>query len=105
MIARKLIAGLLYLIFTTLAIAYLYGTVKEFFEGRTSYSLSVEDVTVFDLPALTVCLAAKNASYRLIYGKDTLFTANIFEQQEESMDLFENKAVKTKIGIELHLHK
>ena len=103
MLAKKLIGRLLYLIFTMLAIAFLFKTFQEFLQGRTGYSVSNEDVTVLDLPALILCLIAKNTSHRLIYGKDTSLTAKIFELQDESIDLIENKTVKTMTGIELHL--
>ena len=103
MLAKKVIGRMLYLIFTILAIAFLFKTFQEFLQGRTGYSVSNEDVTVLDLPAMIFCLIAKNTSHRLIYGKDTSLTAKIFELQDESIDLMENKAVKTMTGIELHL--
>ena len=91
MLAKKVIGRILYLIFTILAIVFLFKTFQEFLQGRTSYSVSNEDVTVLDLPAMIFCLIAKNTSHRLIYGKDTSLTAKIFELQDESIHLMENK--------------
>ena len=79
MLAKKVIGRMLHLIFTILALAFLFKTFLEFLQGRTSYSVSNEDVTVLDLPAM--CLIAKNTSHRLIYGKDTSLTAKIFGQR------------------------
>ena len=101
---------LLYISLLVGALIFCWQNITEYLEGNTSFSDSLEAITLSDWPTLVICLPTgiiadyfgANGQYAL-YGKSFFIDATVFENETKTVTLLENKAVKTQLGLELKL--
>ena len=101
---------LLYIGLLVGALIFCWQNITEYLEGDTSFSDSLEAISLSDWPTLVICLPTgiisdyfgANGQYAL-YGKSFFIDATVFENETKTVTLLENKAVKTQLGLELQL--
>ena len=106
------------LIYTSLllsAIAFSAISIQDYIKERKGYSVSQEDLSPDDLPALTICWKLKYATRKsdakfayltlnpLTYSKDFFINATVLEKVSDTIDFKENKFTPTVLGLNIQL--
>ena len=104
---RKFIKALIGTSSMALAAYFGWQTVVEFMQGKTHYLASTELATLRDLPTVVICLVMRDfkggALRPLIYGKSLKITATVYEKENKTVILEENKSIETWLDLHLHL--
>ena len=85
------------------ALFFIREPFKDYMEGNTSYAVTKEPISIFDLPTLTFCITFDQKHGFFTYGKDFFLEFTIVEDQGKTTILEENKSVQTLFNLKIHL--
>ena len=98
----KTLEVLLYLsLLATASLLFVKQSIEDYLEGKTSYSVAEESITLKDLPTVTICWPYE----RMVYGKDLVIDTKVAAKEEETVTLAMNQSVHSLFEIDLHLNE
>ena len=102
--ARNFFEVLIYIGLLIGGLLFSLRSVQDYLAGNTSYSLSKEDISLKDLPTLSICLEFyDNEQGWLTYGADFNMTVKISESKNKTVQLVEDESVQTLYSLKFHL--
>ena len=103
---QKTLGVFMYLGLLSLSIYFCRENILDYMEGKTSYSISKEQVGFEDIPTICFCLSSQ---YN--HGENFVASVNVYSRNKYfafytewwPWSLVENKSVSTKFGLEFEL--
>ena len=101
----KVLWFLFYLCLSFGAFVFVLKNLYDFMEGKTYYHSAKEQITLIDIPSLTLCWPLNNYLPVFYYEKDFSIEVKFLDSNDKPVTLKENKSIRTSFDIDLHLSK
>ena len=101
---EKLVAALLFIILLLSGLLFVKQSFVAYIEGEANFSLTMEPITLDDLPAVTMCFVGVRSRYNRkawINGRDFSVEAKVSEETQKKFTLKDNKYIETLFGLEI----